>query len=175
MQTQHSKTFALTRPIEQRIGLLSFALILLVALASPLWAHGYKLGDLEIGHPWSRETPDGANVAAGYLVIKNNGTTDDRLIAVSAGISGKGEIHEMSINADGVMTMREVKEIVIPAGGEVALKPGSFHLMFVGLKAPAVKDQKFPGTLTFEKAGKIDVEFKVEAKAGEMDHSAHGG
>ena len=114
-------------------------------------------------------------MAAGYLVIKNHGTTDDRLIAVSAGISEKGEIHEMSVNADGVMTMREVKEIVIPAGGEVALKPGGFHLMFVGLKAPAVKDQKFPGTLTFEKAGKVDVEFKVDAKAGEMDHSAHGG
>ncbi len=174
MQTQRSKTIASTRSIE-RIGFLTLALILLINLVQPLWAHGYKLGDLEIGHPWSRETPDGANVAAGYLVIKNNGTTEDRLIAVSSGISEKGEIHEMSVNADGVMTMREVKEIVIPAGGEVALKPGGFHLMFAGLKAPAVKDQRFPGTLTFEKAGKIDVEFKVDAKAGEADHSAHGG
>jgi periplasmic copper chaperone A len=175
MQTNHSKTIVPDPLIEQRIGLLILALILLIALGSPLWAHEYKVGALEIGHPWSRETPDGAKVAAGYLVIKNHGTMEDRLIAVSAGIAEKGEIHEMSVNADGVMIMREIKEIVIPAGGEVALKPGSFHLMFVGLKAPAVKDQKFPGTLTFEKAGKVDVEFKVEAKAGEMDHSAHGG
>ena len=166
---------ALNCSIEQRICLLTLTLILLFALIQPLWAHEYKFGDLEIGHPWSRETPDGANVATGYLVVKNHGATEDRLIAVSSGISEKGEMHEMSINADGVMTMREVKDIVIPAGGEVALKPGGFHLMFVGLKTPAVKDQKFPGTLTFEKAGKVDVEFKVEAKAGEMDHSAHGG
>lgn len=167
--------FARFRSIEERFGIVAFTLLLLFALTQPLWAHGFKLGDMEIGHPWSRETPDGAKVAAGYLFVKNTGATDDKLIAVSSPISEKAEFHEMSVNADGVMTMRELKEIVISAGGEIALKPGGFHIMFVGLKAPTKEGVKFPGTLTFEKAGKVDVEFAVDAKAGEPDHTAHGG
>jgi copper(I)-binding protein len=165
------------RSIEERFGILAFALLLLFALAQPLLAHGFKLGDLEIGHPWSRETPDGAKVAAGYLKIKNNGTTADRLVSVTSPIAGKAEIHEMSVNAEGVMIMRPVDGgIEIQPGAEVELKPGSFHIMFVGLKQPTKEGVKFPGTLTFEKAGTVDVEFAVDAKAGnEADHSAHGG
>ena len=64
----------------------------------------------------------------------------------------------------------------IPAGREVKLEPGSsYHLMFMGLKAPAVEGVKFPGTLTFEKAGAVKIEFAVDKAGGEADHSAHGG
>ena len=136
-------------------------------------AHDFKLGDLEINHPWSRETPEGAKVAGGFLVITNHGKTADRLIAVSSEISEKGEIHEMAVK-DGVMTMRQLENgLEIPAGGKVELKPGSYHLMFMGLKAQPKKGEKFAGTLTFEKAGKIDVEFAVDAMGGETEN--HGG
>ena len=147
-----------------------FAAALLFAQAAS--AHEYKFGDLTIAHPWSRATLPGAKVAAGYLTIKNNGSTPDRLIAVSAEIAGKGEIHEMTVK-DGVMNMRPIAGgIEIPAGGEVKLEPGAYHIMFMDLKAPAVEGVKFPGTLTFEKAGTVNVEFAVE-KAGVEDHSAH--
>ncbi len=163
------------RSVEERIGIFGFTLMLLLVLSRPLWAHEFKLGDLEIDHPWSRETPAGAKVASGYMIIKNNGATADRLVSVSSSIAGRAEVHEMSVNADGVMTMRPVSGgVEIPAGGEVALKPGAFHIMFMELKEPPKAGVKFPGTLTFEKAGTVGVEFAVEAKGGgEADHSQH--
>ena len=138
-------------------------------------AHEFKQGDLTIGHPWSRATLPGAKVAAGYLTVKNSGAEPDRLVSVTADIAGKSEIHEMTVK-DGVMTMRPLADgLEIPAGGELKLEPGSYHLMFMELKAPAVEGVMFPGTLTFEKAGTVKVEFAVEKAGGAADHSAHGG
>lgn len=151
----------------------ALASVLLVAQAAS--AHEFKLGDLDIGHPWSRATLPGAKVAAGYMTLRNEGSQPDRLISVTSGIAGKAEIHEMAVK-DGVMTMRPLADgLEIPAGGEVKLEPGAYHIMFMELKAPAVEGVKFPGTLTFEKAGTVEVEFAVEKAGGEADHSAHGG
>ncbi|MBS9719129.1 copper chaperone PCu(A)C [Tianweitania sp. BSSL-BM11] len=155
----------------------------LLLAASPFAsAHEYKAGSLEIGHPWSRATPPGAKVAAGYLSIKNTGDTADRLVSVTSAISDKGEIHQMSVDSNtGVMTMRPVDGgVEIPAGETVTLEPGGYHLMFVGLKQPAKKGEGFEGTLTFEKAGSVEVKYAVEAiggkPGGKMDHGAmdHG-
>lgn len=155
-----------------RTFLHAAALTAAFAFTPAAWAHSYKAGDLEIDHPWSRATLPGAKVAAGYLTIKNVGASADRLIAVSAEIAARGEIHEMAVT-DGVMTMRPLAGgLDIPAGGEIKLEPGSFHFMFKDLKAPAVEGTKFPGTLTFEKAGTVAIEFAVE-KAGGDDHSGH--
>ncbi len=155
---------------------LSAAAIL--AMTQMSMAHEFKLGDLEIKHPWSRPTVPGAKVAAGYIVVKNNGTTPDRLIGATGAIAGKGEIHEMKVDGNGVMTMRQLADgVEIPAGGEVALAPGGLHIMFMQLNAPAVEGEKFKGSLTFEKAGTVDVEFAVEKpKAGEAadPHAGHG-
>ena len=128
-------------------------------------AHEYKLGSLEIGHPWSRATPAGAPVAGGFLTVTNAGGAD-RLVSVASDAADKVEIHEMAV-VDGVMKMRPLdKGIEVPAGGKLELKPGSYHVMFIGLKKPFVKGDMVKGTLAFEKAGKIDVEFKVEDKIG---------
>ncbi len=158
-----------------RRGLAGLALGLMLPLAVPMApaaAHEYKLGELEIDHPWSRETPAGAKVAGGYLTLTNHGKDADRLIAVASGISEKGEIHEMAVN-DGVMTMRQLPNgLEVPPGGKVELKPGSYHLMFMGLKGQPKKGEKFTATLTFEKAGTVDVEFAVDAMGGEPQH--HG-
>ena len=141
---------------------------LLLGASSLASAHGYKAGALEVGHPWSRATPPGAKVAAGYLSIKNNGDTADRLVAVSSAISDKGELHQMSVDpTSGVMTMRPVEGgIEIPAGETVTLEPGNYHLMFVGLKQPAKQGERFKGTLTFEHAGSVEVDYAVEAIGG---------
>lgn len=158
-----------------KTALSAAALTIALSFAQAAMAHDYKLGDLDIHHPWSRATLPGAKVAAGYLTVKNNGSSPDRLLQVSADIAATGEIHEMSVK-DGVMTMRQLTGgLEIPAGGEVKLEPGSYHLMFKELKAPAVEGVKFPGTLTFERAGTVTVEFAVEKAAGKADHSAHGG
>ena len=149
------------------------AFVSALLLAQAAAAHEFQLGQLTIGHPWSRATLPGAKVAAGYLTVKNAGSSADRLISVTADIAGKGEIHEMTVK-DGVMTMRPLDGgIEIPGGGEVKLEPGSYHIMFMELKAPAVEGERFPGTLTFEKAGTVEVEFAVEKAGGKADHSAH--
>jgi len=140
------------------------ALAALVAiLALPAFALDYKLGAIEIGHPWSRATPPTAESGGGFLAITNTGTTPDRLIAVKSPAADKVEIHEMKMDGN-IMRMREVeKGIEIPPGATVELKPGGFHVMFMGLRAPFAKDAKVPLTLVFEKAGSIDVELMVQA------------
>lgn len=148
------------------------ALLSLPLLHSPVAAHEYKLGELEITHPWSRETPAGAKVAGGYLTITNHGAEADRLIAVSSEISEKGEIHEMAITND-VMTMRQLTDgLEIKAGEKIELKPGSYHLMFMGLKTQPKQGEPFSAMLTFEKAGEIEVKFAVNAMGGEAEHSS---
>ncbi len=140
-------------------------------------AHGYKAGNVEIGHPWSRATPAGAKVAGGFLKLKNEGTEADRLVSVASDIADTVEIHEMAMAADGTASMHRLDNgLEIPAGATVELKPGSYHIMFIGLKKPLVEGEKFAGTLTFEKAGTVKVEFAIEAMGkGGMDHGAHQG
>jgi hypothetical protein len=140
------------------------ALAALVAiLALPAFALDYKLGAIEIGQPWTRATPPTAESGGGYLVLKNTGTTPDRLIAVKSPAADRVEIHEMKMDGN-IMRMREVeKGIEIPPGATVELKPGGFHVMFMGLKAPFAKEAKVPLTLVFEKAGSIDVDLMVQA------------
>ena len=131
--------------------------------ALPALAHDYKLGSLEIGNPWTRATPPSAQSGGGFLTITNKGTTPDRLVAVRSTASNKAEIHEMKMDGN-LMRMRELeKGLEIPPGATVELKPGSYHLMFMGLKAPFAKDAKIPATLVFEKAGSVDVELSVAA------------
>jgi copper(I)-binding protein len=159
----------------ERPGILALMSMLLFATAHPLLAHEFKAGDIEIVHPWARATPDGAGVAGGYLSLRNHGTTPDRLVAVGAEFAGRTEIHEMAVDDKGVMTMRPLPDgIEIPAGGEVELKPGGIHVMFMEITRGAREGETLEGSLTFEEAGTVDVEFDVEAIGG-GDHGAHGG
>jgi copper(I)-binding protein len=141
-------------------GLL-LTLLCLLSLAAPASAHSFKLGALEIGHPWARETAVSAKVGAGYLSVKNSGAEADRLIAVETKAAEKVEIHE-SINENGVAKMRPVTAVEIPAGGDVALKPGGYHLMLMGLKEALAEGMRIPAVLVFEKSGRVEVELAVE-------------
>ena len=133
------------------------------AIAVPAVAQDYKLGTLEISQPWTRATPATAQSAGGFLTVTNKGTTPDRLIAARSAASAKVEVHEMRMDGN-VMKMRELeKGLEIPAGATVMLKPGGYHIMFMGLKAPFAKDTKVPVTLVFENAGSLDIVLDVEA------------
>jgi len=142
------------------------SLMLLSALGTSAHAQDHKVGSLVIDHPWTRATPKNASVAGGYVKITNTGNTPDKLIGGSADVSRKFEVHEMSMDG-GVMKMRELKDgLEIPPGATVELKPGSYHIMMLNLSRPLAKGDKVKGSLTFEKAGKVDVEFTVEALGG---------
>lgn len=146
---------------EERLGLAVLAAAAFLLLAQAAIAHEFKIGALELEHPWARATAPGAPVAGGYLTITNEGAEPDRLVGGSAEIAGHVEIHEMAVK-DGVMTMKELTDgLEIPAGGSVTLKPGSYHVMFMDLKRQLKEGETFPGTLTFAKAGTVDVEFAV--------------
>lgn len=139
--------------------------ILAVGLVAwqPASATDYKLGAIEVGQPWSRATPPTAPAAGGYLTLLNKGEAPDRLVAVQTPAAARVEIHEMKMDGN-VMRMREVEGgLVLPPGQTVELRPGGYHVMFMGLKEPFTKDQRVPATLVFEKAGRLQVEFKVEA------------
>jgi periplasmic copper chaperone A len=117
--------------------------------------------DISVRQAWSRATPKGAQVAAGYLTIENHGLVADKLLSASTASAGKIEIHEMTV-LDGIMMMRPVDSgLVIPAGETITLTPGGNHLMFIGLNAPFREGQHIPTSLLFERAGKIEVSFEV--------------
>ena len=138
-----------------------------MALAAPAaLAHDYKAGVIEIGHPWARATPRGASVAAGYIKLSNTGSTPDRLVGGTSEAAGRVEIHDMTMT-DGVMQMRPLKDgLELKPGQTVELKSGSFHLMMVGLKQQLQQGQRIKGTLIFEKAGPVDIEYQVEGIGG---------
>jgi copper(I)-binding protein len=153
----------------------AFLVTAVVALATSVaHAHDYKIGTLEIGHPWTRATPKGAAVAGGYLKITNKGSAPDRLTGATFSAAPRVEIHEMAMS-DGMMRMRPLpKGLEIKPGETVEFKPGSYHIMFMNLKEPLEKGQRIKGTLTFEKAGPVDVEYVVEAVgAPASDRHAH--
>ncbi len=146
------------------MNLRMLAMVLAIAAsAAPAGAHDYKAQRLLIDHPWARATPQGTMVGAGYLTVRNRGKTADRLLSAATPVAGKVEIHEMAVK-DGVATMRPVEGgISIAPGKSVELKPGGYHLMFMDLKAPLKAGENVPGSVVFEKAGKVEVEFVVEA------------
>jgi copper(I)-binding protein len=140
---------------------LALACILLAA-ASATSAQEFRSGDIVISNPWSRATPQGAKVGAGYLVIENRGSKPDRLLGGSVEDAARFEIHDVVVE-NGVMKMRELKDIELPPGGSIEAKPGGRHIMFVGLVRPLAAGEKARGALQFEHAGRVEVEFSVVA------------
>lgn len=126
-------------------------------------------GQLQVEGPWSRATAPGARVAAGYMVIRNQGAAADRLIGVSSPAAGRMETH-ITVRDGEVMRMREVKGYDIPAKGSIELKPGGAHLMFVDIKQPFKPGERIPAVLKFEKAGEVKVELEVRSLSGQPAH-----
>jgi len=151
------------------------ATLLAIAVSATLaYAHDYKLGNLEIRHPWAKATLAGQPVAGGFIKITNNGTETDRLLKISSSVADMIQVHEMKVE-DGVMKMGEIPGgLEIAPGATVELKPGGLHVMFMGIKAPFKEGETVKATLAFEKAGAIEVEFKVDAaKPGDDAHKHH--
>ena len=149
-----------------RFALLSFFFVSTAAFAQ-----------VEVQDPWSRATPPGAKIAAGYMVIKNNGNQPDRLVGASSPLAARVETHVTKREGD-VMKMREVKGYDVPAHGSFELKPNGAHLMLVDIKRPFKDGDKVPLVLRFEKAGEVKLELPVRATAPaaggmDMNHMKH--
>ena len=156
------------------------AIAALCAFATTAAAHEFKIGDLVVNHPMAFETAQTAQTAGGFMTITNTGSTADRLIAVEADFP-RVEIHTTEMNGDVARMMHLEDGIVLPAGDSIIMKPGGYHVMFMGLRGdPFEADEEVPATLVFENAGRLEVIFNVEERKmgdhgsmdhGEMDHS----
>lgn len=147
--------------------LLSAAMVATAFLAGSVMADDdIKLGSLKIEDAKARATVPAQKMSGGFMKIENKGGAD-KLVAASSSVSKTMELHTMSMEGN-VMKMREIKAIEIPANGKVELKSGGLHLMFIDLKEQLKPGSTVKVKLKFEKAGEVEVPFKV------MGHPAHG-
>lgn len=129
------------------------------AAASPGASADAPPPSLLIEHARARPTPPGAHVAAIYLRIVNAGGAD-RLLRLSTPVAQKAQIHETR-REQGMMSMRQLPFLDIPAHGSVDVAPGGVHIMLLGLKAPLRNGDHFPLTLVFGSAGTLTTEVNV--------------
>jgi copper(I)-binding protein len=150
---------------------MKFTIALLVSLLPMVaTAHDYTVGDLVIAHPMARATVATARTSAGYLQITNNGDVADKLIAVEADFP-RVMIHDSVMDGD-VMKMEHLMSVTLEPGETVSFEPGGKHIMFMGLGGdPFDVGEKIPGTLVFENAGRLVIEFNVEEIV--EDHANH--
>ena len=123
-------------------------------------AQNALVGPIKIEHAYTRATMPGQQVAGGFMKIENKSGPADQLISASSPIAGEVQLHEMAMEGN-VMKMRQVKDIALPAGGSVELKPGGLHLMFINIKAPLSAGETVPVKLKFAKAGEVEVKMPV--------------
>lgn len=139
---------------------VAWGLALALAASFCAHAHGVKAGDLSIDHPYAIPTRPGLTTGAVYFrAIKNNGTEPDRLLSARTPVAAAVELHRMEMDGE-VMRMRAVPTIDLPANTEVRMRHGTangHHLMLQGLKAPLKDGDRFPVTLTFQRAGEREV------------------
>lgn len=103
----------------------------------------------------------GANSAA-YMVLRNNGSKDDRLLRAESDVAEAVELHMSEMQGE-VMTMRPIEYVEVPAGGEAQLKPGGMHVMLIGLKHTLNAGDSIDLVLVFENAGRVNVRAEVRA------------
>lgn len=128
---------------------------------------------VEVHQAWIRATPPNAKLSAAYLHLMNHTEEADALVSVSSPLAETAEIHN-SIEQGGMMKMFRVERVEVPAKSMVAIKPGSFHVMLIGLKQQPQPGQTHVLMLHFEKAGMVKVEAKVLKSERAMDHGNQG-
>jgi periplasmic copper chaperone A len=151
---------------------LGFVAALLAAASIAACAQAAKTS-IVIEDPYARATPAGALSGVVYMTLENKTNAADRLTGASSDVAAQVQIHEMSM-VNGVMQMRQIADgLPIPAGESVALKPGGYHVMLIGLRKQLAAGETLPLTLTFEKAGNISVTVPIKAMGSLQD--SHGG
>ena len=135
----------------------------MVAVLAVVGAAEPHVASIGLEQPWVRRAPampDGQARTAAYLVIRNRGRAPDALVAATADVAERIEIHETR-NVSGMMMMEPVERIAVMPGARIELKPGGYHLMLIGLKRALVPPDAVALTLVFERAGSVTARAKV--------------
>ena len=145
-----------------------------VFAATVAQAHGATVGDVQIEHPSATPSLAGVTTGAAYFTaLQNTGAQPDKLVSALTPVAASVEMHTMSIDAQGVMRMRQVDGIALAPKESVKMQPGmGYHLMLVGLKRPLKDGESFPMTLQFERAGKVEVKVVVQVPKAASDMPA---
>ena len=137
------------------------AVALLATLVLVVGACGDDDAGITVEDAWARTSPMMATNGAAYMKI--TAPSDDALVGavVSSSIADHAEVHEVVMGGEGEMTMQQIQRLELPAGEEVSLQPGGYHVMFIDLAAPFEVGQTFDLTLEFENADDLVVEVEV--------------
>jgi copper(I)-binding protein len=133
--------------------------LLVFAYWTPSVARAQNSAQIIIRQPWARATPPGTTVGAAYLDVTNTGAADT-IVAVESPVAAEVEVH-VDYMEGGLMRMRPVPRVPVPAHGHVHLGSGGLYVMLVNLKQPLQEGDHFPLTLVFQNAGRIKVDVPV--------------
>lgn len=155
----------------KKVSLLLSALF----LSAGAWAGAAD--QITVQEPYVRLAPPNAPATGAFMVLKNNGDKDVKMVKADNPVSKVTELHN-HINDNGVMKMRPVQAVEIKAKGEAVLKPGSLHVMLIDLKAPLKEGDNVPLTLSFDDGSSKTVEAKVVRPSAAvamppMQHQGH--
>ena len=161
------------KPVPQKINAVCLAFAItasgFVSAAPAQDAEAHRAMPI-VSEVWVKTTVPGGTVSAAYMHIKS--ASPLKLVKAESTIAGIVEIHNMKMN-DGVMQMKALDAVDVPAGKLVELKPGGMHIMLLKVKKPITPGDKVPLTLTFEAAGKKPVVVKLDVIARENTSSGH--
>ena len=143
---------------------IAIAAALLISSAAVAFAQNDRIGDIQIGHPWApAATGSKLTNSAVYMSLIDSGLKSDELIGASSPVAQKVELHVFSVE-NGVYGMHRVEGFeVSPGGAATVLRPGGAHIMLESLKRPLRAGTTFPLTLTFQRAGQLQLEVPVES------------
>lgn len=151
--------------LDTRRSLARLAVAALCAFAGVAGAHETVAGDLKLVHAWSPPSLAGTRNGAAYVnAIENAGNTADAVKGASTPVAGRVELHMMGMD-QGVMRMRQIESLAVPAGGKVEMNAATgYHFMLTDLKQPLKVGDSFPMTIVFEKAGPVQVNVVVQER-----------
>lgn len=147
-----------------------------VLLALGLSAAASADQSIGVDGAWTRATPPGAANSATYVTLSNSGSEDREVVAARTDAAKKVELHTV-LEEDGLMKMRQVTGIQVPAGGTVALKPGGYHIMMLGIHEQLREGESVDIEIEFANGETLSFSAPVKKmmgmpmKHGEMDHS----
>ncbi|MES9991978.1 MAG: copper chaperone PCu(A)C [Candidatus Thiodiazotropha sp.] len=154
----------------------SFSLLGLLLMAICQAAVAGSVADgIMVDDPYVRAVPPGQPNSASFMVLHNKGDEGSALTAASSPAAEVVELHTHTME-DGMMRMRKVEKIDLPAGEAVSLQPGGLHVMLIGLKQQLAPDQNVPITLMFEDGSSVQVDApvrKLQMKMKQGDHKGH--
>ena len=130
---------------------------------------GAQAGAISVTDPYAMAVPPGQPNSAVFMTLVNNSKENRALVAAETPSAGVVELHT-HVHEDGMMKMRKVDNIEIPAGQTVTLKPSGFHVMLIGLKEKLEPGQEVHMNLIFDKGGKEHIMAPVRAMTPPMAH-----